>query len=835
MEQPEPPKKAPKRQEGIDKMSMWFAAMTTPGGDAKTGSDAVQVNYWRSAIFAPLGDGQRRRRGSDVVRLVVALLAVLCSVLVVRANAHAEQVVEKVLSPPPQGIKWLVDVFWIGGSFGTVAILLLLALVSRRWSILRDLAVAAVGTLAVTGVLILLVGSSAGRPDVQSLAGYSLSFPVLNVAVAVAVAITCLPYLARGIQRLIEFLLAFAIVATLVAGHGLPVNVIGSMAVGWGVAAAVHLAFGSPLGLPSGEEMAALLKTIGIQPSAVTPARLQTWGAAHYIALTDDDKPLAVTFYGRDAVDAQLVTKIWRYLFYRDSGPMLSLTRLQQVEHESSVTQLAERHGACVPEVLVASSVGPSHDAVLISRLPAGDRLTDLPPEQITDAHLDELFGQFMKLRAANISHGAVSPETIVIDVERGGAALVDFCFGTSSATPFALDTDMAGSMASAALSVGPERTAASVARVIPPELLSGVLGHLQGAGLAPSVAQALRGKKKPLSHLRALTAADARIDVPELIKPYRVSWSQVLVAAGSLIGGWALILTLINASHSIGIIRHAEWGWVVATFLLCAVSYVGAAISDRGSVTGTLPFGRVLGLEVSNTFVSLAGGGTAVLATDIRFFQVQGYPPSVAVTSSALDGASDWIVKLLLFAIAVPIAWHDFHFQNSLHAGSYTKVLWLILGVVVVIAIVLTVVLSVPKWRHKISQAARKAWTDLKTNFTQLASQPQKGVQLFGGELLAQLVIILALGTALQAFGAHLSIAALIIAITVAGILADVAPVPGGMGVAEAGLIAALVAAGISKGDATAAVFVQRLFSAYLPPIVGWFSLMSMRKKEYL
>lgn len=225
------------------------------------------------------------------------------------SNPHAEQVVEKVLSPPPLGIKWLVDVFWIGGSFGTVALLLLLALIWRRWNILRDLASAAVGTLAVTGVLVLVLGQDGGRPDVQSWAGYNLNFPVLNIAVAVAVATVCLPYLARGVQRLIEFVLGFAVVATMVAGHGLPVNVLGSMAIGWGVTAAVHLAFGSPLGLPSGEEVEALLKTIGLQPLAVTPMVSQTWGAAHYVAQMSEDGPLAVTFYGRDASDAQLVTK----------------------------------------------------------------------------------------------------------------------------------------------------------------------------------------------------------------------------------------------------------------------------------------------------------------------------------------------------------------------------------------------------------------------------------------------------------------------------------------------------------------------------------------------
>jgi uncharacterized membrane protein YbhN (UPF0104 family) len=54
-------------------------------------------------------------------------------------------------------------------------------------------------------------------------------------------------------------------------------------------------------------------------------------------------------------------------------------------------------------------------------------------------------------------------------------------------------------------------------------------------------------------------------------------------------------------------------------------------------------------------------------------------------------------------------------------------------------------------------------------------------------------------------------------------------------MGVAEAGLIIALTAAGISKNQATAAVFVQRTFTAYLPPIAGWFTLMWMRRKDYL
>jgi uncharacterized membrane protein YbhN (UPF0104 family) len=54
-------------------------------------------------------------------------------------------------------------------------------------------------------------------------------------------------------------------------------------------------------------------------------------------------------------------------------------------------------------------------------------------------------------------------------------------------------------------------------------------------------------------------------------------------------------------------------------------------------------------------------------------------------------------------------------------------------------------------------------------------------------------------------------------------------------MGVVEAGMILGLTAAGVSEPDATAAVFIQRLFTSYLPPIWGWFTLVWMRRREYL
>ncbi len=59
--------------------------------------------------------------------------------------------------------------------------------------------------------------------------------------------------------------------------------------------------------------------------------------------------------------------------------------------------------------------------------------------------------------------------------------------------------------------------------------------------------------------------------------------------------------------------------------------------------------------------------------------------------------------------------------------------------------------------------------------------------------------------------------------------------PCPAGASVVGAGLIAGLTSVGVSEDAARAAVFIQRLFTACLPPIWGWVILAWMRRYEYV
>ena len=832
------------------------------GGAIETAADPPVPSpwqRWRSIAFAPIGDGQRRRRGSDGIRVAAAVVGLLACLLVISYGYRVDRTITRVVSPPPGSIDWLVTTVYDVGAFGVAAVLVVLALVARRWEVARDLGVSVLATGAVTGLLILVLGADGGRGTGVVIDGYSVTFPVFQIAAFMAIATAALPYLARTVQRLVELVVVLVAMASVVGGHGLPVNVLGSLAIGWGVTAAVHLVFGSPLGLPSTADVAALLGELGVCAVDVSARPRQEWGVARFGATLEGapndaagqvaqvgpadqigqvgpvDK-LTISVYGRDAADAKLLAKTGRFLMYRDSGPTLTFTRLQQVEHEAYLTLRAAQAGVTVPVVVEAGQAGPSGDAVLVCRLPAGSPLSATEDDgEVSDRTVDDVFAQLLTLRAARVAHGEISGETVLVDPATETAALTNFRSATTNAGPERLDRDLAGALAAIALAVGAERASATAARCLPADVLSGVLGHLRRAGLDPNLVRALRGRKALLDDVRERAAALKGIDVPKLVEPRRISWANLILVVGTLIGGWTLIGVLIDVTRSFDTIVGADWVWVVAAFVLAQLAFAASAVEDLGSVAGDLPFNRVLGLEVANSFSGVAGGTAAIFATRVRFFQQQGYDASVAISSSASVTAASWFVKGVLFLVSLPLAWSAINLEVTPESGGNSKTVWIILAVVVAVAVVTGLVLAIPRLRRLASDKLRPRLRDMWANARAVARSPLKMAQLFGGTLVSQVFVALALAVSVRAFDDHLSLATLIVVITLAGMIGGVSPVPGGVGVVEAGLILGLTAAGLSEVDATAAVFVQRLFTAYLPPIWGWFSLMWLRRHEYV
>jgi len=794
---------------------------------------------WQSVLFAPAGDGRRRRRGTDGMRLAAAVLALACCLLVIHYDSRVDRAIVAVIHPPPWSITWLVTVVYQAGSFGVLAFLVIFALLARRWEVARDIGVSAACAAAVGGLLVLWLGGRGGRTAGIALGGYDLSFPVLRIALFGAVATAALPYLARGVQRLIELFIALVALACAVGGQGLPLNVLGSLVIGWGATAAVRLVFGSPLGLPSAADVRLLLAELGVRADWVHPLPRQAWGVAKYEAaetgIGDRARRLGIAVYGRDAADARLLTKAGRFLLYRDSGPTLTLTRQQQVQREAFLTLRAGQAGVTVPALVEAGTAGPSRDALLVYDLPAATPLSQADPAAVSDAALDDIYRQLLILRKARIAHGAISGDALLIGPAGQTAVLADFRNAAASAAADQLDRDLAGALAATAVTVGAGRAAEAAARSLDPELLTGALRHLHKPALDPALGRALRGSRKLLDDVRRDAARAASIELPVLAEPRRVSWPTLIMIVGTLIGGWALIGVLIDVSRSFDTVIGADWLWVIMALVLAQLAYVASAVEGIGSVAGPLPFGRAVAVEFANAFSGLAGGAPAVFATRVRFYQKQGYDAAVALSSGAIMTAASWIAITVLFLAALPFAWGTIHLEATPQSGGDSRLVWIILAVVVAVAVLAGLALAVPRLRRLAAARLLPKARDIWGNLTRIARSPRKLVLLLGGSLGNELLVAMALSVSLRAFGDHLRLPTLIVVITLAGIIGGISPSPGGMGVVEAGMILGLTAAGVSEADATAAVFIQRLFTSYLPPIWGWATLVWMRRRDYL
>jgi uncharacterized membrane protein YbhN (UPF0104 family) len=278
-------------------------------------------------------------------------------------------------------------------------------------------------------------------------------------------------------------------------------------------------------------------------------------------------------------------------------------------------------------------------------------------------------------------------------------------------------------------------------------------------------------------------------------------------------------------------VFENAEWGWVAVAFLLSPLPQFTGAISLMGAVSAPLPYRPVLAEQFANNFTGLVGGTVATTALVIRFFQKQGLKVAVAVSSGVLNSLAAGILQTVLVIVGLLFTSTDFTPSGGGGDEDAGVVLLLIVGA----ALIVSAFLFIPKLRNRVRRIVGPQWAAAKSNLREILSTPRKAIMLFGGNLASQIIFALVLDASLHAYGASLPLLQLIVINSLASVLGGMAPVPGGMGVVEAGLIGGLTAAGIPQDVAVAATFTHRLFTAYLPPIWGWFALNWLRKNEYI
>ena len=140
----------------------------------------------------------------------------------------------------------------INGAGALIAVLVVLAasIAARRIRFIGGVLVAAGLSAAIGEWFQQVVDAPAAVAASNTIDGTFPEYPNLRLCVLAAVFFVAAPELTRPARRLQWALLVIVSISVIGVTDGYPTGVLGSLALGWAVAALVHLAFGSPDGVP---------------------------------------------------------------------------------------------------------------------------------------------------------------------------------------------------------------------------------------------------------------------------------------------------------------------------------------------------------------------------------------------------------------------------------------------------------------------------------------------------------------------------------------------------------------------------------------------------------
>ena len=786
---------------------------------------------WSPTFFGVVPAGSVRRRPSDALHLAVAAVVVAVCYVITDGFKPRPDRLFRWLSDLPGWVDAIGTALFVASTIGAVVVVVGSLLLSRN----VRLALSLVALGAATGVAAWAIAGAIDLDHVRRAAGgddaQRLTESPVWLAVAVAVLLAVAPYLVRPARRFVWLVTGTAVAGAVLSAIGPLPSIIGALALGWAMSAVASLVIGTPKATPTKGSVRRALEELGVALVDLELADQQTWGETRFVASAPDGAPASVIVIGRDATDARIFSKLWHRAMYRDAGPSVSASRSSQLEHRAYLLLLAARAGVAVPEVVIAATAGPEETAVLVLLDPAGEPFSLIGHEQVDAALLADAWRQLARLHEARIAHGMIGPENLVRTAD-GTTAFSDLSRGVAGASADRLTRDRVDLLVSTAALVGDERALDAAGEALGADGLAELLPFLESAALSPAARRSLHDRKRQLKDLREAGAAWTGVEVPQLTQLRRVSPSSVVMAAATFVGFY-LIVAQFSGVDLWSSLQDAQWAWVLVAFAISFTPNFFGTISVQGTVTQPLPFVPLLAEQFANNFTGLIGGTVANTALVIRFFQKQGLAVAVAASSGVMNSLANGIVEMALILIA--IVFTDFSFSSANMGGSTSDLETYVLIGIVVIGVLVSVLVLAPKLRATLRRIVGPQVEAAKENLRGILSDPRKAARIFGGQLCSQIAYALVIDAALHAYGASLPLGTIVIINSLASLLGGMAPIPGGLGVIEAGLIAGMTAAGVEQSTAVAATFTARMCTAYLPPIWGWFALGWLRRNDYV
>ena len=644
--------------------------------------------------------------------------------------------------------------------------------------------------------------------------------PLLAAAVAVlGIASSWLP---RRVSRRLTFtLVAYAGISTVTAAVP-ALSVLTDAGIGVSVAAAIHLVARRHDLAPARDEITEALASIALPVAVLGLLDVDARGSVPWMGRTTDGRAVFVKALGRDERSADLLYRAYRWIRIRHSGDRRPFESLQRaVEHEALVSLQAAALGVRTPALLGISDAGLD-GVVLAYELVDARSAADY--DDLSDPTLEGIWAMVAELHRHRIAHRDLRLANLMVDPD-GEPWIVDFAFAELAADAQLLSTDTAELLASTSALVGPERAVSAARTSITDDELLASSPWIQRLALSSATSAAIGGDSG-LVALREELAAVCECDPEEPVTIERVSAKTMFIIATIALSAWFLLPQIASFGTLWDQVQGASLWWVVAVVGLSGLTYVGATIALLGAVPSPVPFRGALAAQLASSFANrVTPAKVGGLATNVRYFQRQGVPVSVAISAVGVNGLAGLVVHITMTLVFLVLA-------GSSDADTPIGLPSLVLLVSILLAVVaLTALAFVLPWGRrlyasKISPHVSAGWQAVRD----VSSRPAKLAALFGGSVLITLAYMATMIASLHAFGSDASLPLVGLLFLTGSAIASAAPTPGGLGAAEAALIAALSTIEAAE-IVVPAVFLYRLATFWLPILPGWLFLTALRR----
>ena len=772
---------------------------------------------------------RRVRRPLDLARFVLALAISAATVLVAWfATSTAAGLDDDISSGASLLPSFVVLALNIIGGLGTLGLPIAVAVNLTLRRRLRQLFDAFVALLIAVVVLTFasIALSNAGVPRLlAALAGSTspdsvATAPILGGLIAF---ITVARLMSRRPWNVLTIVVIGSLVVVTLLSGGIALAGVGlSLAIGWAVGVMTRYIAGTPTTRPSGLEVAEALARGGY-PVTLLQARESTSRGRRYMGTTRTGSRLLVTVLDRDLEGAGLANAIWTSMRLRDDSTTGAFNMRRSLDHAALVAYAAQAAGVPEPRLLLTSEVGP--DSVLLaSELIEGTRFSNL--DDITDNDLLQAWRAMRTLHESQMTHRSLSADHL-LRAEDGSVWLIGGETGSIAASDVAQRIDTAELLTTLALLTDVDRAVSSGRTVLGLTGLAKALPALQRVALSPKTRKAIRRDKGLLVNLRDRLAEIGPGAESEQIQFERVRpRTLVMIIVGSIAG--YVLLSQLTQVDLVGLLRTADWRWMLLALVLSILTFVAAAWSLTGFVPERLPLHRTILAQLAGSFATLVSPPTiGSIAINVRFLQKAGLHP-------ALAGASVGVAQVMAFVFHIGLLLIFGIAAGTQADHTFAPPQWVVIVVIAIVVVALGL-LAVPAVRHTITKRVQPTMKEVLPRLVTVVQRPMKLLEGIGGILLLNAAFIGVLYASVAAFGGELSVAVVAVVYLAGATLGQAAPTPGGLGAVEAALAAGLTAGGLDAGLAVSAVLLYRLVTFWLPTIPGYWAFNWLTKKGAL